>query len=340
MAAESRKTIRCGSETDSQPGRGVEAERGGLFRAAGKLAQAQHNVLALDHLREVGLSDPGVRHWVAAGRLHRKHHGVYAFGRPDLTANGRRMAAVLACGDGAVVSHAAAGALHGIRSSDVARIDITLPAGAPLRRHEGIRCRRAALAPQDVTTIDGIPVTSLARTLLDLASLLSDAALERAANQAVINGLFDMRAVEDLLGRARGKRGVRRLRRVLGRGDLSGLDMPKSGLEVRFAKLCAGAGLPKPEINRYLLLSGEYHQVDFLWRRHMVVIETDGARYHSTGWQLERDARRDELLSRNGYRHARIDGATVADEPWKAVSIAEGLLKGRESKNDPRRIEK
>ena len=109
-----------------------------------------------------------------------------------------------------------------------------------------------------------------------------------------------MRAMEDLLRRSRGRRGVRRLRNVLQRGDL-GENVPASGLEIRYRDLCAQAGLPKPEINRYLLLGDEYHKVDFLWRKERVVIETDGGRYHSTGWQRVRDAHRDTLLTKHGY---------------------------------------
>ena len=236
------------------------------------------------------------------------------------------MAAVLACGDGAVLSHTSAGALRGIRATAASRIDVTVTRLSSLTR-PGIRVyRHPDLIPADLTELDGIPVTSLSRTLLGLATFLREAALERACEQAVVNGAFDMREMEDLLRRSRGKRGVRRLRNVLARGDL-GENVPASGLEVRFRDLCAQAGLPKPAINRYLLLGDEYHRVDFLWREQRVVIETDGSRYHSTGWQQARDARRDRLLGEHGYRHARVSDETIEHRPSEAVETARSLLR-------------
>ena len=318
MSAESRKTIHSGSEFDSR--------RGELFLAAAALASEQHEVLKLEHLCGLGLSASGVRHWVAAGHLHRKYQGVYAFGRPDLSAQGHRLAAIYACGEGALGSFVTAGATHEMRATMSSYIDVTIPAGAPLRRHRGIRCHRADLLPQDMTVIDGLPVTSVSRTLLDLATVLSEAALERAAKQAVVERVFDMRAMQDLLARSNGHRGIRKLRTVLERGDLSADDQPKSDLEIAFAELCGNAGLPRPEINRYLLLGDEYHEVDFLWRSERVVIETDGSRYHSDGWQRARDERRDELLTKHGFRHERIPDHMVEHQPFEAIAVARALL--------------
>jgi very-short-patch-repair endonuclease len=318
MAAEGRKAIHSGSKSDSR--------RGELYLAAAALASGQHEVLKLEHLCGLGMSASGVRHWVAAGHIHRQYAGVYAFGRPDLSPQGHRLAAIFACGDGALCSFVTAGATHEIRATMSSYIDVTIPAGAPLRRHRGIRCHRADLLPQDAAVVDGIPVTSVSRTLLDLATVLSEDALERAAKQAVVERVFDMRAIEDLLVRSKGHRGIRKLRSVLERGDLSAEDQPKSGLEIAFAELCRTAGLPKPEINRYLLLGDEYHEIDFLWRSERVVIETDGGRYHSDGWQKARDAKRDMLLTKHGFRHERIPDLMVEHQPREAIAIARTLL--------------
>ena len=214
----------------------------------------------------------------------------------------------------------------GIRASSAAVVDVTVPAGTPFRKHTGIRCHRAALAPQDITEVDGVPVTSVARTLLDLASVLSLSALERAAKQAVIERIFDLREIEDLLKRSKGRRGIRKLRNVLEHGDLSAGNVPKSGLEEQFAAMCANAGLPKPEINRILLLGDEYHEVDFFWRRERVVIETDGDRYHSDGWQRARDARRDDLLDQFGYLHGRLHEDLIRHRPHEAMAVTRRLL--------------
>ena len=289
------------------------------------IAAAQHQVIKLAQLLDCGLTASGVRDRVAAQLLFRQYEQVYAAGRSDLTQRGHWMAAVLACGDDAVLSHASAAALHGIRSSAAATIDITVRRPSSLH-HAGIRLhRRATFTAADVTVVDGIPVTSLARTLLDLASRFSDSVVERAGEQAVVLELFDLRAVSELLGRSKGQRGIRRLRRVLELGDL-GENVPASGLEVRYRELCRRAGLPTPEINRYLLLGDEYHKVDFLWRRERVVIETDGGRYHASGWQRARDERRDQLLTKHGFAHARLPDELVDDHPDEAIAIARNLL--------------
>lgn len=285
----------------------------------------QHDAISAAQLRSIGFTDSAIQRRLKAGRLHPKYQGVYAVGRSDLTPNGHRMAAVLACGEGAVLSHASAAALFGIRPSSSTKIDVTVPRSAPPRR-EGIRGHRAALTAADVTEVDGIPVTSLARTLLDLGMMVREPALEHACNQAVIERLFDMRAIEELLRRSRGHRGAARLRRVLTRGDLSGENVTKSGLEARYRHLCVKAGLPKPEINRYLLLGEEYHQVDFLWRAQRVVIETDSDRYHQTGWQRARDAHRDELLMKHRFLHDRVSEDVIVHRPSEAVKVASVLL--------------
>jgi Transcriptional regulator, AbiEi antitoxin/Protein of unknown function (DUF559) len=313
---ETRQTIHGGSEL------GI---RGEVTRRVLATAARQHGAISLAQLVPCGLSAAGVRHRVAAGLLHRVHRGVYAVGRADLAPRGHWMAAVLACGEGAVLSHLQAAALHGIRQTAAARIHVTIPRRSTLARDRIHVHNHPELAPEDVTEVDRIPVTSVARTLLDLAAILREQQLERACDKAVILEVFDLREVQGLLRRSRGRRGVRRLRNVLARGDL-GENVPASGLEIRYRDLCEAAGLPRPEINRYLLLGDEYHKVDFLWRRQRVVIETDGARYHSTGWQRARDEHRDRLLARHGYRSSRIADDDIRRFPGDAVAAARALL--------------
>jgi very-short-patch-repair endonuclease len=292
------------------------------------IATRQHGVLSLTQLLECGLTASGVRKRVAAGGLFRIHRGVYALGRPDLPVKGRWMAAVLACGPGALLSHASAGALHGIRATAATLIDITLTQPRSLKR-PGIRVHTCTqLTSADITEEDAIPVTSVPRTLLDLATFLTRPQLERACEQAVLEGSFDLSAISELLARSHGRPGIRKLRAALARGDL-GENVPASGLERRFRNLCEQAGLPAPEINRYLLLGDEYHKADFLWRRERVVIEVDGDRYHSTGWQRRRDADRDSLLLAHGYASTRIAQTEIAKRPARAVQAAGTLLAGR-----------
>jgi hypothetical protein len=290
-----------------------------------RLAQRQHGVVAARQLRSLGFPYSTVHDRAATGRLHRIHNGAYAVGRPDLPPKGRWMAAVLACGPGALLSHAAAAALHEIRSTAASRIDITVPHPYLLTR-PGIRVHRhTELTAADATQLDGIPVTSIPRTLLDLATVLTQPQLERACEQAVLEDSFDMRAIGKLLARSHGRRGVRRLRAVLARGDL-GANVPASGLERRFRDLCENAGLPPPEINRYLLLGDEYHKVDFLWRRQRVVIEVDSTRYHSTGWQRRRDAGRDALLLAHGFASTRVTEDQIQHRPELAARTVAALL--------------
>jgi len=222
-----------------------------------------------------------------------------------------------------------------MRKTESSYIDITIPGNRPVRRLRGIRCHRADLAPQDVSVHKGIPCASVSRILLDLAARFSDETVATAANEAVVLEIFDMREMEDLLSRSGGHRGVRRLSRVLERGDLDGEDEPRSGLEERYAGLCRQHGLPKPAINRWLLLGTEYHQVDFLWRTERVVIEVDSKRYHRSGWKLRRDAHRDDLYAAHGFKSDRVPEALMKDDPLAAVSAAERLLNGQKAR--PRR---
>ncbi len=296
--------------------------------AAAELASRQHGVVSVTQLRALGFPYSTIHDRALTGRLYKIHKGVYAVGRPDLPPKGRWMAAILACGPGAVLSHASAAALHGIRPSAATRIDVTVPRPYMPSR-PGIRGhRRTALTAPDLTEVDGLPVTAVPRTLLDLATILTEPQLERACEQAVLEGVFDLIAMSDLLRRSHGHRGVRRLRCVLGHGDL-GSDVPASGLERRFRELCEGGGLPPPEINRYLLLGDSYHKVDFLWRSQRVVIEVDSDRYHSTGWQRRRDAERDALLRAHGYRAARVTEEEIEHRPKEATTTAAALLARR-----------
>jgi len=325
MPAESEITGHIGPRDHSRRKRGADSGRGRVTRQLAEIARRDHDVVSLSDCRLCGLSDSGVRKRVQAGELFPKYPGVYAFGRPDLSPNGHRMAAVKACG-GALITHASGAALRGMRQSNAFYIDVTIPAEKPIRRLKGIRCHRADLEPQDISEVDGIPTTSVSRTLRDLATQISYEGLESAANEAEVLEIFDMREMEDLLARSKGHRGIRKLRRVLECGDLSGENIPKSGLEKRFASLCAKHGLPKPAINRWVLLGDEYHQVDFLWRTERVVVEVDSNRYHRTGWKLARDARRDELLPLHGYRHTRVPEDLLRESPLQAVKQVKPLL--------------
>jgi hypothetical protein len=222
--------------------------KGELDRLIVALAARQHGVVGLWQLVELGLSAAGVRTRVAAGRLHRIHQGVYAVGRPDVTIKGRWMAAVLACGEGAVLSHRSAATLRGLLNARSGWVDVTVPRRTPVVR-AGIRVHRSTcLAPQDRAEVHGIPCTSVPATLLALAATAPRNVLDSACNQAEMEGLLDMDAIGELLTRRRSHLGASRLRTAL-EVDGLGLDRTKSGLERRFLQLARETGLPVPAVN-------------------------------------------------------------------------------------------
>jgi hypothetical protein len=173
------------------------------------LSRRQHGVFGLDQMRALGLASPTVRARVAAGRLHRIHHGVYSLVPKELLKReGLYMAAVLACGPSAVLSHRSAAALLGLRDWGATKIEVTVPRSS--RRHEGIAVHSSTtLTAQDIAVVNNIPCTSIARTLLDLAEVVTHRQLERAFDQAEIAEVFDLRAIEDVLARNPTRRGVR-----------------------------------------------------------------------------------------------------------------------------------
>ena len=283
-------------------------------RAIAAIARRQHGVIAIRQLAALGLAQRTVSHRVAAGRLHRVHRGVYAVGHPLVSARGRYMAAVLACGPGAALSHAAAAALWELRPTTATKIDVTV-ATAGGRRQSDLRVHRVpTIGPGEVITHEGIPVTTPARTLLDLAATLSSRALERALDQAEIQRLTDYPALE-ALARARPRhRGAAKLRAALVT-HAAGTTLTKSDLEERMLALCRANGLPRPRVNAYV----EGLEVDFLFARHRVAVETDSWRYHRTRRAFERDRARDATLASAGYRTLRFTDHQIEAEPRTVV---------------------
>jgi hypothetical protein len=213
-------------------------------RIAG-LAADQHDVVALWQLRGLGMSASAVRSRVAGARWRRVHAGVYAVGHAKLTAHGRCMAAVLACGPDALVCHRSAAALLGLRADNRARIDVASPRRAG-RGREGIVAHRATgLLVRDRPPVNGIPCTSVARTLLDLAEVIDRRGLERAIDRAEQLRMLDMNAISDVLDRARGRRGAPILRAVVSEHDPAST-LTASELEEAFLLICLEGGVPHP----------------------------------------------------------------------------------------------
>jgi hypothetical protein len=219
------------------------------------------------------------------------------------------MAAVLACGDGALLSHWDAAALWDLRRAGSGRIHVTT--GRSVGSHPGLAVHHSrSIHSDDRAAVDGIPVTSVARTLLDLAASLSAERLERLVEQAELLKLFDLRAVDRLLGRSQGRKGRRKLLAVI--ADMRPfIPMTRSELERAFVRICLAAGLPEPAMNVWLL----GYEVDALFEEDRIVVELDGGPYHGTTAARKRDPIRDARIQAARYRILRVHERWLNDAP-------------------------
>jgi very-short-patch-repair endonuclease len=278
-------------------------------RRAWALARRQHQVITHTQLIGLGFSAAAIRHRVAIGRLHRVHRGVYAVGRRELPREGDWLAAVLACGSGALLSHFSAGALYRIVGDRPGPSHVIVPR---LARLSGIRTHRARRAGG---TFNRIPVTSATDTLIDLATLLDDRRWEAAVNEADSLDLCtpeDVRAAAGCLRRP----GTKRVRQVLDRATFVLTD---SELERLFLPIALRAGLPKPITQRHL----GRHRVDFYWPELNLVIECDSLRYHRTASKQTGDVLRDQAHAAAGRERLRVTHWQVRYEP----RYVEGLVR-------------
>ncbi len=317
------------------PEAGRDNELWGRFRgqpppdaALAALGAAQWAVFSLGQLVDLGLSVRAVQKRAAAGRLHRRYRGVYSLVPRNLLAReGLWLAAVLACGEEAVLSHRSAAALHCMIPSGGVRIDVTVPTRAT-RRHPGIDIHRSTtLTPADTAIVKNIPCTSVARTLLDLAEVTARRPLERAFDQTEILELFDLHALEDQLRRNSTRPGAGIVRAVLGEHYV-GSTVTWSELEERFLKAIGQAGLPAPEINAWVLLpdGGPPIRGDFVWRAQRIIVEVDGRRFHGTRQAFERDRRRDQRTSAAGWRPVRTTWRQLELAPHEVVETVLALM--------------
>ncbi|MEA2275597.1 MAG: hypothetical protein QOC78_557 [Solirubrobacteraceae bacterium] len=278
--------------------------------AIGRLAAHQHGIVTARQLAARGLGRNGISRRVAAGRLHRIHHGVYAVGHPILTRHGHWLAAVLACGPDAALSHTSAAALWEIRPTDAARIDVTVPTTNGHAR-PGLRIHRTpTLRPDETTHHHAIRVTTPTRTLLDLAATLPRGALQRALDQAEILELFDLTALDAMARAHAGQGGAGHLRQAL-ESHHAATTLTTSELEERFLALCDHHHIPRPKVNTRVADL----EVDFLFTDQRLVVEVDGYRYHHTRKAFERDRQRDAILAQAGYRVLRFTHRQIAREP-------------------------
>jgi hypothetical protein len=280
-----------------------------------ELAKRQHGVVSRAQLRDFGLSDDAVDRLVSNSRLFRLHPATFAVGRPDVRIEGRWMAAVLAMGPDAVLSHRSAACLWDLIRADGRDTDVTVP-GRRRVAVPGIRLHQPlSIQPQDRSTCRGIPVTGLHRTLLDIAGDPGEPHLSRAIDQAERLQLLDMRELRRLVEENRGRRGICSLRAVVS----SATDPPdtRSELELRFIDLCRRFHLPLPATN--CVAAG--HIVDALWPESRLVVELDGFAWHSDRSAFERDRKRDADLLLADYEVLRITARRLREEP-EAIAAA------------------
>lgn len=280
------------------------------------LVAEQHGVVSRRQLVARGYGRSAIDHRLAVGRLYRVTRGVYAVGRPDLTRAGVMMAAVLACGEGAAISHETAAELWRLRRAEHAPIEVSMTRRSPIRR-AGLRVhRRREFQAADR---DRIPVTTVAQTLVDMAGRWSERHLEAAVNQADAHDLMDPDALREALDGFAGQSGVRRLRALL---DEKTFRLTDSELERRFLAIVRKAGLALPETRRY----ANSWRVDFIWPDLGLVVETDSLRYHRTPSQQNRDYERDHAHRLAGRPPLRFTHHQIRYKPDHVVRLLRNEL--------------
>jgi very-short-patch-repair endonuclease len=282
------------------------------------LAARQWGVVTRDQLAALGLGANGIAQWVRAGRLIRLYRGVYALGHDRLRLEGRWLAAVMACGPGAALSHRDAAVLWDLRQSNSPLIDVIVPSQNG-RRRQGIRIHRSArLRPEEVTVSRGIPVTTVARTLLDLADVLERQALRRVITEAEYLNRFDLTAIDAVVDSNPGRRSAKLVEAVGAAGDRT-----RSKLEDRFLAFVERHGVEQPQTGVWI----EGYETDFVWTRAGLVVELDGFAAHKTRSTFNADRLRDRRLWRAGLRTMRLTSEALDDEQAVLDDLAHAGVK-------------
>jgi hypothetical protein len=293
---------------------------GQKWKRVGALADRQHGVVSRDQLRALCLSDTEIDYAIAGGRLYPVFRGAFAVGRATVIRNGRLLAAVLACGEGSVVSHGTAAALLGLWETEPRQIDVIAPVQAG-RKHPDIY-RRHVPPPlvRDRWIYERVPCTSPSRTIIDVAGIVRESSLRRTVEQAAVHGTLNVPEIDAILAGPR-RRGSPTLRIVLADWRRYPPAMRiRSPMEARLLPLLTRYGIPIPAVNEKLNLEGETFEIDFLWRPQRLCVETDGGKYHGHPVAKARDSRRNRILAAAGYRVLRLvwDDLVISPAPTMA----------------------
>jgi very-short-patch-repair endonuclease len=280
--------------------------------------RGQHGVISRRQLLAAGLGHEAIVHRVRTGRLHPVSRGVYAVGRPQLSRDGALMAAVLAAGTGAWVSHETGAEALRVRRREPGPIELSIVAARRSSRPGVTIHRRERRDEQTVRQVRGLPVTTVPALMVDMALRWPPTHLEAAINQADALDLLDPETMRRALHAFAGQPGVKTLRELL---DAATFLLTDSELERRFLRLVRGAGLPDPRTQQYT--SG--HRTDFVWDELGLVVETDGLRYHRTPFQQRRDLERDQAHRARGLVPVRFTHWQVRYAPRAVVGgLADG----------------
>ena len=295
---------------------------GTAFERVAAIAELQRGRVARRQLLAAGINSSAIARMVAQGLLRREHVGVYAVLDAGLIPLGRATAALLACGERAILSYTSAAAVWGLIPEQNGPVEITLACPGIGRRRPQITLHRSAnLLKRDVASHDGLPVTSPAWTLLDLAGRLDRRSLERALDEAlVVRKIVTRSQILDVLERANGHAGASVLRALLVRRRNSSIT--HSEAERRCLELIRKAGLPEPETQARI--AG--YTVDLVWPHHRVVFEIDGYNFHTSRYAFDRDRRKDAALKAAAYDPNRLTRDQVMFEPYLAVAAIAAAL--------------
>ncbi len=305
------------TQVQTREGVGVDAR-------LANLAGGQHGVVARWQLLELGIGTAAVGRRLRAGRLHQLHRGVYAVGHTVLSREGRWLAAVLSCGPSAALSYRSAAALWGIRGHSSRAIEVTVPSKS---RSRGSVQRHFGILPADEVMIEcGVPVTTVPRTLFDLAALIPVTQVEQALRQSERLRLYDVLSLGDLLERYPRRHGAPAIRECLRRRrELPG-GVSREELEARFLAFLDRTGLPRPSLNAWIDLGSRRYQADCLWREQRVIVELDGYESHGTWSSFQSDRDRDRRLTAAGYRGARVTWNQLQEIPREIAADLRQLL--------------
>jgi very-short-patch-repair endonuclease len=293
-------------------------------RRLADLARQQHGVVSRGQLARIGIGNAAISVRLRTGRLHRVHAGVYSVGHRLISREGRWMAAVLASGPGGVLSHWSAAALWGIRPNSRSVIDVTTPRKS--RSWDGIRRHHKALPADEVTVERGIPATSAARTIFDLAASEDPDAVESMLREMEFHRRWGPLSLPDLVERYPGRRGRRKVLKALERLKEEPPGRKRSKLEERFAPFLRRHHLPLPRFNDWILLGAKRYRVDCHWPGTGQIVELDGWEGHGTKSAFREDRERDRRLRVAGYSVTRLTWSQLDDEPEQIASDLRTLL--------------